>query len=84
MGDMGAYDLFGVGETQIGGMMKNPSPAPPHWNYYFNVDNIDRAAERVKAAGGQVLMDPMEVPGGDWVLMGLDPQGAGFALVGHR
>ncbi len=86
MGEMGSYQMFGLGEVTLGGMMKNPpeSPAPPHWNYYFNIDNIDRAVERVKAAGGQMVMDPMEVPGGDWVAMGIDPQGAAFALLGHR
>jgi predicted enzyme related to lactoylglutathione lyase len=37
--------------------------------------------ERVKAHGGQVVMGPHEVPGGSWIVQGLDPQGAGFALV---
>jgi predicted enzyme related to lactoylglutathione lyase len=86
MGEMGPYQMFGLGEVMIGGMMKNPpgSPAPPHWSYYINIDNIDRAVERVKAAGGQIVMDPTEVPGGDWVAVGMDPQAAAFALVGHR
>jgi len=26
----------------------------------------------------------MQVPGGDWIAQGLDPQGAMFALVGKR
>ena len=33
------------------------------------------AAERVKANGGTVMMGPMEVPGGSWILQGQDPQG---------
>ena len=41
---------------------------------------VDAAAERVKANGGQVIMGPMEVPDGSFVLQGTDPQGAVFAL----
>jgi predicted enzyme related to lactoylglutathione lyase len=27
-------------------------------------------------------MGPHQVPGGDWIVIGMDPQGAEFALVG--
>jgi uncharacterized protein len=56
----------------------------PFWGYYFYVDGIDGAAARVKAAGGQVINGPMEVPGGEWVVQGLDPQGAFFALISTK
>src|SRR5207244_10801691 len=83
MGEMGPYQMFGKGDVTIGGMMKDPADwaAPPHWSYYINVDSIDQAAERVKSAGGQVVMGPQEVPGGDFVLTGTDPQGGFFSLV---
>ena len=85
MGEMGTYQMFGIGDTTLGGMMNKPPTMPmAHWNYYFHVGNIDEAAERVKAGGGQIMHGPQEVPGGDFILMGLDPQGAGFALVGSR
>ena len=29
-------------------------------------------------------MGPMEVPGGNWIIMAVDPQGAHFALVSQR
>jgi predicted enzyme related to lactoylglutathione lyase len=81
MGAMGTYRIFGDGETQWGGMMDKPENVPASlWSYYVNVDGIDDAAERVKANGGQVIMGPMEVPDGSWVLQGTDPQGAVFAL----
>ncbi|MEJ2547342.1 MAG: VOC family protein, partial [Gemmatimonadota bacterium] len=50
------------------------------WIFYVRVDDIEAAVERVKAAGGQVLNGPMEVPGGDRVAQCQDPQGAVFAL----
>jgi len=30
--------------------------------------------------GGQILNGPMEVPGGDWAVNCMDPQGAAFSL----
>jgi hypothetical protein len=84
MGPMGTYQLFGVGDVEMGGMMTKPDPMPtPAWLYYFNVGDIDEAAERVKSSGGQVQNGPMEVPGG-WIVQAQDPQGAMFALFGTR
>lgn len=81
MGDMGTYQLFAAGGDAIGGMMNKPNEMPtPAWVFYFNVDAIDAAAKRVTDNGGRIIMGPMEVPGGSWVLQGTDPQGAVFAL----
>lgn len=85
MGEMGVYQTFGIDDVTLGGMMNNPPGTPvAFWAYYFNVGNIDQAAERVKAAGGQIIFGPDAVPGGAYILMGVDPQGANFALLGTR
>jgi predicted enzyme related to lactoylglutathione lyase len=82
---MGKYRIFAEGGVPIGGMMDKPAEMPAGaWQYYFNVDAIDAAAERVTANGGQVLMGPHEVPGGSWIIQAQDPQGAMFALVAPR
>ena len=61
---MGTYQLFSAGGQTIGGMFTKPPMAPvPFWLYYFNVGDIDAAAERVKAAGGQILEGPIEGAG---------------------
>ena len=85
MGPMGVYQLFAAGDAPIGGMM-NKDPAMPRswWNYYINVDGIDAAKARIEKAGGAVKMGPMEVPGGQWILQGQDPQGGHFALVANK
>ena len=83
MGPMGKYRIFNRGGRMTGGMMNKPPEmrqVPPYWGIYFNVSEINAAAARVKANGGQVINGPMEVPGGDWILNGLDPQGAAFSL----
>lgn len=85
MGPMGIYRIFADNGVPIGGMMNKPADMPAGaWQYYFNVDGIDAAAERVTSNGGQVLMGPHEVPGGSWIIQAKDPQGAMFALVAPR
>ena len=36
--------------------------------------------QKVKELGGQVIVEPMDVPGGDRVAMCMDPAGAAFAV----
>ena len=85
MGAMGTYQIFNIKGQQAGGMMKKMDQEPAaHWLYYITVDAIDAAQDRVKSAGGQVINGPMEVPGGSWIINGLDPQGAMFALVAPK
>jgi predicted enzyme related to lactoylglutathione lyase len=85
IGEMGTYQLFSAGGQTIGGMVTKPPTMPaPFWLYYFNISDIDAAAQRVKAGGGQILDGPLEVPGGSWIVQCTDPQGAIFALEGKR
>ena len=85
MGEMGTYQTVGLADAAFAGMFNGHEPAPrPYWLYYFGVDDIDAAGERVKDGGGQVLMGPMEVPGGAFVINATDPQGGMFALLGPK
>ncbi len=85
MGPGGVYQLFAHDGKDIGGMMNKPESVPVAlWDFYFNIENIDAAIERVKANGGQIVNGPMQVPGDGFVAQGLDPQGVLFALVGPR
>jgi predicted enzyme related to lactoylglutathione lyase len=84
-GPMGIYRVFAAGGQDTGGMMtKPPTVEAPHWLFYVNVDDIDAAAERIRTAGGTVAMGPDPVPGGSFIIHGLDPQGAEFGVVGPR
>jgi len=82
MGPQGQYQMFGRNDVELGGMFNkgNETPGPPAWTHYILVDDINRALEATKSGGGQVLVEPMEVPGGDWIFQALDPQGATFAV----
>jgi predicted enzyme related to lactoylglutathione lyase len=83
MGEMGTYQMFNRPHGMIGGMMNKPKElahVPPNWGIYFRVADINAAVDRIKANGGQILNGPMEVPGGDWIVNAMDPQGAAFSL----
>lgn len=82
MGPMGDYRFIYHRGERIGGMMNAGEGMPTRWSYYFRVPSIAAAKERATARGGTIVMGPQEVPGGDYVILGVDPQGAGFALVG--
>ena len=85
IGPTDTYQLFSAGGQTIGGMFtKRPTDPVPYWLYYFNVDDIDAAVERVKTAGGRIFEGPLELPGGSWIARCRDPQGAAFALQGKR
>ena len=83
MGEFGDYRFFAHGGTTIGavcGLM--PNGGESRWRYYIRVPSIAASVEAVNAGGGSVSMGPHEVPGGDHIIIGNDPQGAEFALVG--
>jgi predicted enzyme related to lactoylglutathione lyase len=82
MGPMGKYHMFGRAFPMGGMMKKAPEMAhvPAHWALYIRVPDVAEAAERVSANGGRILNGPMEVPGGDWIVNCMDPQGAAFSL----
>jgi hypothetical protein len=82
---MGTYQAFSAGGITIGGMFTKPATLPlPFWLYYFNIDDVQAAAKRVEAGGGQILYGPTAVPGGAWIVHCADPQGAVFALLDRR
>ena len=87
MGAMGTYQTF-RSDTPLytGGMMNRKGPGmpegiPPHWQFYFTIGDIEDAHKRVIDAGGQVVMPPMDVPGGSRIMQATDDQGGHFALM---
>ena len=82
MGEPGGYQLMLLGDKPFGAMMARTGDMPPMWNFYFRVAAIGPAAQRVRDGGGAILHGPATVPGGDQIVIGTDPQGAVFALVG--
>ena len=57
-----------------------PAEMPNYWLVYFSVDDVDGAAARAAAAGGTVMLAPLDFPGGRMAMV-VDPQGAIFGLL---
>jgi uncharacterized protein len=83
-GDQPYWGIYN-GDRVNGGMMQLPAdaPAPPHWLVYFGSADVDADAGRIGDAGGQVMVPPVDVPGGR-ILVAQDPQGAVFGLFAGR
>lgn len=84
MGEMGEYSFLNHDGEMIGAVMRAPPGERPRWNYFFRVGQIDEARGRIVDGGGTIREEPMEVPGGDWVIYAADPQGAAFGVVGFK
>ena len=85
MGELGTYAFVQHDGLGIGAIMPLMPDMPASvWSYYIGVDDIDRAAAAIGAEGGSIVNGPMEIPGGEFALNALDPQGAAFGLVGPR
>lgn len=85
MGPFGTYHFLAHEDGGIGAVMtKAPHIPVPNWTHYFRVPSIAAACSAIAAHDGQIIHGPQEVPGGDWIINGIDPQGAAFALVGQK
>ena len=83
MGEHGEYRFLDHHGERIGAVAGAMDGRPPHWRYYIRVPSIAKAKDAAEKAGGTIGMGPMEVPTGDYIVIGIDPQGAEFALVGR-
>ena len=87
MGPMGAYEFLrrDSAEGVFGAVMPKPAEMPVSlWTYYFRVADVDATVQRAQAGGGEIVNGPMEIPGGEFAVNAMDPQGAMFAFVGPR
>jgi predicted enzyme related to lactoylglutathione lyase len=82
MGPQGVYLIFGADGAQRGGIYKlnQERSSRPYWLPYAEVASADAAAAAATAAGGKVIVGPLEVPGGGRIAQVIDPSGAMFAV----
>jgi predicted enzyme related to lactoylglutathione lyase len=57
-----------------------PPGVPPHWMVYLAVEDADAAVATTREAGGQVMVEPTEIPVGRLAVM-TDPQGAALGVI---
>jgi hypothetical protein len=83
MGAMGDYCFIDHGGQRLGAIMQRGEHGPDAtWQFYFGVASVAAARAAIEAGGGKVSNGPHEVPGGDWIVVATDPQGARFGVVG--
>ena len=79
------HHAFSAGGQVIGGAIEKRATEPlSYWLFYFNVDDLDAAIERVEVGGGTASRKDEELSSGLSVARCTDPQGAVFALQGKR
>ena len=82
MGEMGLYRFWDQNGTRIGALFDGSNGQRSHWRFYIRVPSISAAKDAAERGGGTIHMGPHQVPTGEYVVIGSDPQGAEFALVG--
>ena len=85
MGPMGDYCFIDHHGQRIGAIMqRHDARQPAAWLFYVGVPSIAAAARAIAAHGGRVIMGPHQVPTGEWIVVAVDPAGAGFGLTGPK
>jgi predicted enzyme related to lactoylglutathione lyase len=79
--EMGGYVMFHVGDAAVAGLGPLQGPdQPPAWTIYIATDDADGAAAKAEAAGGKVLMAPMDVADQGRMAILMDSTGAAFGV----
>ena len=84
MGEMGEYRFLDHHGVRIGALCGLMGQSQPKWRFYVRVPSIAEGKAAIEKNGGKVINGPHQVPGDDWIIIGIDPQGAEFALVGGQ
>jgi predicted enzyme related to lactoylglutathione lyase len=79
------YKVLSIAGVGVGGLMPIPAEAAAHgarpgWIGYISTPDVDAAAARIKASGGQIHRAGEDIPGVGRFAVVADPQGAAFVL----
>lgn len=79
--EYGNYVIASRNGADAAGIGPQQSPDQPvGWTMYLASDDAAATAAAVRDNGGQVLMEPMEMPGLGHMFIAADPQGAAFGV----
>jgi uncharacterized protein len=79
--ETGGYAMFQLRGKQIAGIGPLMSPEQPAvWSTYISTDDADAAAARAKEAGGQVIVEPMDVMDAGRMAFVMHPAGGAVGL----
>lgn len=78
------YTLFLTGDQPAAGMYQlndENMEIPPHWLIYFAVENCDSRVIQAQKLGGEIIVEPADIPTVGRFAVLKDPQGAIFAII---
>jgi predicted enzyme related to lactoylglutathione lyase len=80
----GGYTMWVGSQGPLGGVMTLPDKAkqmgaPPHWMAHVEVADVDKTVARVRQLGGNVYLEPEDVPKIGRFAIIADPQGASLS-----
>ena len=85
------YTLWMQAGTPVGGLVPPqkeqkgwPSGQAPHWVSSFATEDVDRAVQKAKELGGQVLVPPVDIPQFGKAAVLKDTEGAVFGIFQGR
>jgi predicted enzyme related to lactoylglutathione lyase len=79
--ETGGYRMFQQSGKSVGGLMGHMQEGQPTvWATYISVADADETAGRVKDAGGNVIVEPMDVMDLGRMAFFADPTGAAFGV----
>ncbi len=79
--ETGGYRMFQQGEQRVAGLMGHMQEGQPTvWSTYISVADADETAAKVTAAGGSVMVEPMDVMDIGRMAFFSDPTGAVFGI----
>jgi predicted enzyme related to lactoylglutathione lyase len=78
--EFGGYCLAEVDGLAAAGMAPAMEGVPPVWTLYFASEDTRATAEAVKAAGGSLLSEVMDIAESGTMVVAADPAGAAFGV----
>ncbi len=78
------YTVASVDGEDVAGIMPmapGTEEMPPAWSLYITVDDVDATAAKAKELGGQILVEPQDIPQVGRFCVIRDPQGAWFSAI---
>lgn len=78
--ETGGYGMFRKDGKVVAGYAPKQGPGPPAWTTYVSVAEADATASAVIAAGGTVLVEPMDVMTAGRMAVFSDPEGVAFSV----
>jgi predicted enzyme related to lactoylglutathione lyase len=85
IGPEGTYSMFTLRDKEVAAAYtmrpeERQGGAPPHWNLYVTVANVDESAKRAESLGGRIFAPPFDVMDVGRMAIVQDPTGAVFCL----